>query len=385
VRSNRRLAACPCKQWNGQARLRPPPVGRSGWSRAGEARAPRPLRAAGGACHPTPAIEHLPSNAGVQTGVNIRGPSTSVLVETPWAGERWHADDFPPTVRRQIPIFSTTQLNRPVAPEPAPSGVRALARAWVRQTGVVGTVGRVMGRMLTTMVAVCALTGVLAPSAPAQTRRDSAAVRARLVLSISEFQAAWQRAWRETENQRYLSPNGAAQRRLRGTLVHCHPTEADSQFIRTFWHGSDDIVRQRNFQFAQVTGRNSMFAACPTWLFADPNPSAQDERFGRDAALLESMRVGMHNLRALLLTELDVAADNFPGDGWITGQRVRFLFDQNDVAGAQSAARSCKGETWWCAALRGYAHARINEVLPGRSRVSRDATSHDAATALRVG
>ncbi|MEP6832608.1 MAG: hypothetical protein ABJB74_04400 [Gemmatimonas sp.] len=198
----------------------------------------------------------------------------------------------------------------------------------------------------------------------AQRVRDSVATHARLVLSITEFQAAWQRAWRESETTRQQSSNGAAQLRLRTTLVHCHPTERDSQFIQTYWYGDDDVVRQKNFQFAQITGKNSMFAACPTWLFADPDPPAQDERFGRDAALLEEMRVGMHDSRALLLSELDVAANNFPNDGWISGQRVRFWFDQNDVPSATAAAESCQGEKWWCAALRGYAHARINEIAP---------------------
>ena len=205
------------------------------------------------------------------------------------------------------------------------------------------------------------------PALHAQSARDSLTTHARLALSITEFQAAWQRAWRESETTRHESSNGAAQLRLRTPLVHCHPTERDSQFIQTYWYGNDDVVRQKNFQFAQIGSRNSMFAVCPTWLFADPSPAAQDERFGRDAALLETMRVAMHDLRALLVSELDVAANNWPADGWITGQRVRFLFDQNDVPGAIAAADSCKAARWWCAALRGYAQARIDEIGPAET------------------
>jgi len=217
-----------------------------------------------------------------------------------------------------------------------------------------------VGIVLATAVAVV-------PSLHAQPARDSVTTHARLVLSITEFQAAWQRAWRESETTRQESPNGAAQLRLRTPLIHCHPTERDSQFIQTYWYGNDDVVRQKNFQFAQIAGRNSMFAACPTWLFADPSPAAQDERFGRDAALLEPMRVGMHDLRGLLLSELDVAASNTPADGWLSGQRVRFLFDQNDVPGALAAVNACKAARWWCAALRGYAQARINEIGPAET------------------
>lgn len=196
----------------------------------------------------------------------------------------------------------------------------------------------------------------------AQSARDSASTRARLILSISEFQGAWQRAWRESELERHASPNGGAQLRIRTPLVHCHPTEADSQKISTYWHSGDDVVVQRDFQFAQIQSRNTMFAVCPTWLFADPVPAARDERYGRDDALVERLRVPIHDARALMLSELDVAANNWPHDGWIAGQRVRFWLDQHDPGVALSAATACRGDKWWCAALRGYVRGRNGEV-----------------------
>lgn len=196
----------------------------------------------------------------------------------------------------------------------------------------------------------------------AQPARDSIATHARLVLSVSEFQAAWQRAWRESEMQRHASTNGGAQLRIRTPLIHCHPTEADSQKVSTYWHSGDDVVVQRDFQFAQIQSKNDMFAVCPTWLFADPVPAARDERYGRDDALVESMRVPVHDARALLLSELDAAANNWPADGWIAGQRVRFWLDQHDPAVALASANACKGEKWWCSALRGYVRGRNGEV-----------------------
>lgn len=201
-----------------------------------------------------------------------------------------------------------------------------------------------------------------ATSLAAQPARDSVATRARLVLSISEFQSAWQRAWRESEMERHASANGPSQLRLRTPLVHCHPTEADSQKITTFWHSADDVVTQRGFRFAQIQSRNTMFAVCPTWLFAEPVPAARDERYGRDDALVERLRVPMHDARALLLSELDVAANNWPADGWISGQRVRFWLDEHDPTTALSVANACKGDPWWCAALRGYVRGRNGEV-----------------------
>src|SRR5262249_1336608 len=43
-----------------------------------------------------------------------------------------------------------------------------------------------------------------------------------------------------------------------------------------------------------------------------------------------------------------------PGDAWITGERVRFLVDQDDVPGALEVARSCTAERVWCAQLTGF-------------------------------
>lgn len=190
---------------------------------------------------------------------------------------------------------------------------------------------------------------------------DSVNAHQRLVLSISEFHAAWQRAWREAENLRATTGNGASQRRIRTPLIHCHPTERDSQSITTYWYSGNDVAIRRDFQFTQIRSRNSSFAACATWLFAEPVPEAQDERFGRDAALVEDMRAPMRDARALLLAELDAAATLWPGDGWIAGQRVRFWFDQVDPPSALAAANACAGSPWWCAALRGYARARRSE------------------------
>ena len=43
------------------------------------------------------------------------------------------------------------------------------------------------------------------------------------------------------------------------------------------------------------------------------------------------------------------------GTEWIAGQRVRYLLEAGDEDGAVAAARACRAERWWCAALEGLA------------------------------
>lgn len=44
-----------------------------------------------------------------------------------------------------------------------------------------------------------------------------------------------------------------------------------------------------------------------------------------------------------------------PGDEWIAGQRVRYLVEDGQHEAALSAARACRADAWWCAALAGFA------------------------------
>ncbi|HEY0024360.1 MAG TPA: hypothetical protein VGB24_15695 [Longimicrobium sp.] len=59
--------------------------------------------------------------------------------------------------------------------------------------------------------------------------------------------------------------------------------------------------------------------------------------------------------RAELIAALDRAAAALPGDGWIAGQRVRYLSEAGQGERAVAAARECRAQPWWCAALEGYA------------------------------
>lgn len=85
-----------------------------------------------------------------------------------------------------------------------------------------------------------------------------------------------------------------------------------------------------------------------------------DARIGRfcqwnssdDTVVAKESRV-VRRARAALLASLDSAARRSPRDGWIAGQRIRYLFEAGDDSTALKVAGQCRGIQWWCDALRG--------------------------------
>lgn len=65
-------------------------------------------------------------------------------------------------------------------------------------------------------------------------------------------------------------------------------------------------------------------------------------------------------LRRALLARLDAAADALPGDEWILAQRVRYRVEHGTPDSAAALAAGCN--TWWCAALEGYAWHNAGKV-----------------------
>jgi len=59
--------------------------------------------------------------------------------------------------------------------------------------------------------------------------------------------------------------------------------------------------------------------------------------------------------RSELLRFLDSAATANPSDGWIAGQRVRYLIEGARPMDAVAAAKECRAARWFCAALEGLA------------------------------
>lgn len=59
--------------------------------------------------------------------------------------------------------------------------------------------------------------------------------------------------------------------------------------------------------------------------------------------------------RRRLISFFDSVASAIPGDGWVAGQRVRYLMEDGRVGDAIAAARDCAAERSWCLRLAGYA------------------------------
>jgi hypothetical protein len=62
---------------------------------------------------------------------------------------------------------------------------------------------------------------------------------------------------------------------------------------------------------------------------------------------------GIRKAREKLIANLEGLSRKAPYDGWITGQRIRYLLEAGNDSGAVAVARSCSAVEWWCAALLG--------------------------------
>lgn len=74
--------------------------------------------------------------------------------------------------------------------------------------------------------------------------------------------------------------------------------------------------------------------------------------------------------RGRLIAELDRAAAQLPGDGWVAGQRVRYLVEADRLVEARSAADDCRATRPWCAALAGYALHAAGDYAAAESAFS---------------
>lgn len=99
-----------------------------------------------------------------------------------------------------------------------------------------------------------------------------------------------------------------------------------------------------------------------------PHSGPFDERIGRfhfwhgEGREPPAERPAVTAAREELLAVLDGVADEFPGDGWVAGQRVRYRVEVGDPEGAITAARACRDpREWWCDALLGYALHRSGD------------------------
>ncbi|MBL0939169.1 MAG: hypothetical protein IBJ03_09755 [Gemmatimonadaceae bacterium] len=187
----------------------------------------------------------------------------------------------------------------------------------------------------------------------------------RLMFMVSEFQASWQRAWRDSEEYRRMRiPYEHFVQRH--PLLHCHLEYFDEvEYLRwpSVWPFPGRL-------YAPIGGITSHLW-CPTWLLASPPDEGEDESVWKDSALRQSFRPAIAARRAQLLTALVTAYEAAPSHSWLAGQVVRFSLDARDTTGALGAAVRCRAEAWWCAALVGLVQARTGAVLGADSSFAR--------------
>jgi hypothetical protein len=80
-------------------------------------------------------------------------------------------------------------------------------------------------------------------------------------------------------------------------------------------------------------------------------------RVGSSLADRTVIAMSVNDLRDLtgeFLADLDRLGRRIPRDRWIVGTRVHVLIERGDLIGALRAARECRSDSWWCAALAGH-------------------------------
>jgi len=95
----------------------------------------------------------------------------------------------------------------------------------------------------------------------------------------------------------------------------------------------------------------------------DSGPRGEcDARIGRfchwnsaDDTVVAPEPASVSRAKQALLATLDTLSRRSPRDGWITGQRIRYLIESRDDSTAVTVARGCRAEPWWCDGLLGLA------------------------------
>lgn len=93
----------------------------------------------------------------------------------------------------------------------------------------------------------------------------------------------------------------------------------------------------------------------------DSGPRGEcDARIGRfchwnsaDDTVVAPEPASVRRAKQSLLATLDTLSQRSSRDGWITGQRIRYLIESGGDSTAVSVARGCRAERWWCEGLLG--------------------------------
>ncbi len=172
----------------------------------------------------------------------------------------------------------------------------------------------------------------------------SAPDTARIALTAEavKFFTTWQDAWTDNQQPRMFAARRWAYRHCHGVLMS----------------RGGEPNRQPESNYVAIASGRTAFSVCPTWLLGDDARVADEARM-TDAAIAPQALVKVRAARALLIDRFARSALLAPTDGFIVGQRVRFLVDQDLPDSALVIARACRADAWWCAALQGYVEAHL--------------------------
>jgi hypothetical protein len=133
----------------------------------------------------------------------------------------------------------------------------------------------------------------------------------------------------------FITPAPSLQQNADIAAAHRKAVRAQSDF---------ELYRRQSLPIREIDSRNhgcdAMIGRFCQWNSVDDSIPPTEPR-------------GIRKARANLLKTLDALAVRAPADGWIAGQRVRYLLEANNDSAAVATARSCAAEEWWCAALLG--------------------------------
>ncbi len=208
---------------------------------------------------------------------------------------------------------------------------------------------------------------------------DSVRMREALTIEIARFQEQWRDLWLTSiiangggwvnlqqvaydEKYGFFSPE-----LLRLNALNCY---VDDLPVRMLFGGRATRFPTRGGGTApllltgtmRVTGQSKRNSVCPQWIPYTLGSFAE-EGVRLDRALVPRAAAQAGALRRALIARLDEAAEQFPGDQWITGQRVRFLLDNEDLSKALDVARSCESSASWCSALEGLVLSQSGDMV----------------------
>jgi len=218
----------------------------------------------------------------------------------------------------------------------------------------------------TAAVPLAAQTGLKLPAQPSLAIPDS--VKTQVERWTNGFFTVWQKAWMDSEKARRSMTGALSNAEVaegsraifqmpwgeRLAHLHCHPqlrSPAEKQQLQ---------IRDG---YPKVRSAISLFSICPSWRI-DSDPVLGDEAEHADAAITQQFLPGVLKSRNVLLANLKTTADKYPSDGLVIGQYIRFLIESSLKDEALAAARGCRAEVWWCAALEGYVHWKRGELEP---------------------